>query len=334
MATNVTGSPTTAVAPSPLPQEQSFPIANCPDDGDPLTAASVRQALSAALMDVAFLKLPRNVASAVTPIRKTMNVLLQTMAVIDHLGFPGGKLVTTQENWPGQDLYNTANTNGRLIAANRWMYTLTGAAGGILVQDPAAAEIAMSRSLLLQTPGAGVSGDVSVEMDPQVIPSDDVVIMVQADFKLTAASNLTVNEHLFGLQGNSLVTIGGAWGTVGTGFAIAKLAGTTNYQAIIRTAAGALTTTDTGVASTGVARRRFRIEYFGKNRTGDNVERVCFYIDGALVVNTPISLVMASYVFRPFARSTHTGSGTAGVAQIGVVDYRQNTWAGDLSLGF
>jgi hypothetical protein len=86
---------------------------------------------------------------------------------------------------------------------------------------------------------------------------------------------------------------------------------------------------DTGVTPVANVRRHFRIALIGANQAFDGVTRARFWIDGvdkgSVTTNVPINQLLAP-AFGAYTPATGQPQESF---DLGVVNYGQNTWAGD-----
>jgi hypothetical protein len=101
VASNYTGNQGSTQAPSGPPTPDGNPVASIPVDGDPVNAASVAQGFKMAADWLAWLTKPKAIATSwVQAIRRYRSAVGHTRAVIDHLGFLNGRVVSWDEPWP------------------------------------------------------------------------------------------------------------------------------------------------------------------------------------------------------------------------------------------
>lgn len=341
MPTNITGNPAAGEAPSPDPDAGTAPISTVPVSGDPVTAASIRQALGNPLDHIAYAKAPFAKASALTqPIQTWRNAALQTRRLIGHQGFLEGKALSWQEDW--QNVAMTAKSAvGNGPWGGRWNYSISGdAVGGAIIplapgSDPPTlgtpdTGYRASGMLLASNPGGSTPNIEEIETPGQIIFDADTCLVVQWDsyVHMSGSGN---HEDSLGISFESLLGLTGSLTSINPiGFAFLCDATGANWKVYFNTFAGSPSTAGAGVAASG--RQRFRIEYYGANVADDGVERVIFYINSAQVFNTPISLFSGApgpLIGRIFFR--HYDVATVSWLNVQTLDLNANTWAGNIS---
>lgn len=333
MPTNYPGNPAALESPSALPGSQDIPTVVLPIDGENANVASIEQAFKVLADFTANTIRPRSNVGDGSPIIQYRNAVLQSRFGIDHLGFPAGRIQRWQEDW-GDVLLTQRDTPGTAPWAGRWLYSLIGAdaLASISTQTEDTGELASwSRFLDLETTTVNTSC-ASVETLPFTKTVNGVSIAYQTE--VLAGGDLVgplTSEVSFGICDQTQQGVGGAFSARGFGFMCRP--GDANWQAWAHNFGGAFFLSDTGHAGPGdtLYRARFRCEYYSAAAADDGVEKVLFYVDGALVAAPAVSL--GGRPMRAFFRNLRQATGVAPFdIEFGVTDLAANLWAGDVFL--
>ena len=317
---NVTGNATAGESPSPDPDAGTAPISTVPVSGDPVTAASVRQALGNPIDHLAFEKAPFAKAGAwALPVKPFRNARLQTRFFVDHGGLPGGRFYRFTEMWTPSTPFNLGPGFSQ---AGLWTYQGSGSAGGTSPQPPGAgtfnpSNAARNLNLNLDGTSSGNRGQINLT-DPTACFTDDNYVAVDFDFAIRTILN---TDWVIGLCSGELIDAiaQGAFIILPAGLAVTYKARTIN--------GGSPTEVDTGVAGTAGVPHHLRIEWWGANVADDSAAHAIFYIDGALVANITTTLPNSgTHLIVPIFGGFTVGSGTANLTMfMGPISYTQIT---------
>lgn len=273
MPTDYDGDPTATQTPASAPGPSLGPTVRLPADGDPVNADSLAQALKVLADYATWMVSPTAASGNLTePIRRYSNARGQIMALIDHLGFPGGQLTSHEEDWIGI----TPVSHDASLDHARWLYAKQGT-GGVITRvnegeangiklEPDDVEGNLARMFERAAIGAGDAGKVLMfETEMFLLSTDDTEAFVG------------LLDESQGIAAVSSVTDAGY---PGVGFI--KREGDTNWFALFNAGAGGNTFFDTGFPDDG-ENHRMRIEIVGEDVADDSVSQVRYYIDGTLV---------------------------------------------------
>lgn len=310
---NYTGDPTATEAPSPPPTPGIAPILAMPVDGAPVNAATFAQAYKVLADFVAWLFSPRALLAAwATAIMIYLNARLQRRFVIDHMGFPGGNIVTWEEAWD--------KTAAGIFGANLSWISTTGS--GTIAKVQSVAVIGSSAQIGI-SPNMGVAGVPAQSFiqrtDGTVQPHVNMAVAAQWSVQLANAGT----NHVFAVHG--LVPHASSFPDVGSipwGCRFRKNSADVNWFCEV----DGVAPVDSTVPPVASTFQRFRIEIVGTGTSDDSTARVIFYINDAIVANVA-HVVTPTNTDRlvPFfgAKGDNTGA-TQETMYVGPVQYRQN----------
>lgn len=281
------GDPTATQSPSAPPYDDDIATIALPVDGDPPNASTFQQAYKTLTDWVSFLRRPFAKALAwEQPIQRWQNARKQDRFLIDHLGYPGGNMVTYRETWRGTET-NTGGTSP--LEATDQIYStvvLTGGGSGVTVGSPTIANMPTRR--LTMSLGAG---------------SDQILVFSSAVTRFDASRGIVlegtvhtdsqVSEYTFtwGLVYGS----GGGWDSPAAGFTGMLFQKKTGDDWRLSVGDGAnLWTSSTFVSCVPNADYRLRLEFLGSGVADDTTTAVRAYINGVKRWEVTIDLPDAS----------------------------------------
>lgn len=319
MSTNITGNPAVGESPSPNPVDGTAPTSTVPVSGDPVTAASVRQALGNPLDYIAFLQSPFAKANAwAQKIMPFMDARGRARFTVDHFGMPRFAGYSWTSLWTPGSAYTLAGIQD--VQIDRWRVVMNATQCSSQSHQPGVASGVnfsnISRSVQLIVDGGSVGNRSELR-----IANDSVTSLFHDDaifrcgfwvnlFTLAAGSNFVVGftsngELVNGINHGAYFIIQGPgnWGCV-----------TSN--------GGSPTGLSSGVAAATGTPIYLEVVFCGANVADDSAAHALFFINGALVQNIASTLPIGSLAIPVVG-----GFITAGVAnpniEVGAVDYSQ-----------
>ena len=353
MPTTYTPDPTATQAPASQPDPDDFPLESLPNSGEGATAASITQAFKVVGDYIAWLKSPRAKASSwAQTIRHYKNALLQTRFLIDHPGFPAGKILQWNETWDDVGFLTSKESLGNGPWVGRWRYSITGdPAGGAIYGgqaaeplpnfpfgSPASPSNLRTPNVVLATSPAGTALSIQeIESAANVVIDDDTCFTMQWDATiLSSSAGSPADDNFMGVIVGSLLAATGTFGSnllPAIGFQIGS--GQTTYRVAYKgTGAGGYTVLDTTIAKSA-DRDRFRMEYYGPNVSDTGSAKILFYINGAPVAGSPIALTLTGAA--PLGPATarccfrHADAAILTWMNVQTTDFRANIWPGDVA---
>jgi hypothetical protein len=245
---------------------------------------------------------------------------------VNHLGFPGGKLLRWSEDWSSTTDPLTATSSGTGTLKARWLTTVLGTGAGMSLTGPSAIVLSQSACMLQNiSTGATVPQTDHIESTPILLNDGASSFSWACDAGTLAATLWDHNEVAIGVQGATSQSINDTWRNAGTatGLAFFAVPGTSTWQAYVKASGGSSSVFNTGVTVDG-AIHRFAIHYQGVGDGG--TATAAFFIDGVLVVSTTIAFTAATMLWSAFCHTTHVSSGTGGTFIQGVVDWNSALW--------
>jgi hypothetical protein len=351
MPATYTPSPTNVESPASAPSPDNLPLVSLPLSGEGDTVASIGQAFKVLADFISWLLDRFAIASNWTQrIDRWRNARSQTRALVTHPGFVEGKVLAWQESWDLNAPFKGAVGLGPWFG--KWAYSISGdTAGGSIATNIAFVgpptfgggptgtnTAARTSNVYLATAPTGTHDSAQeIEAPGQIILDDDTCVAMQWDAQIGGTP--AVAEDTMGIITGSL---GGATGTTlsnapfGAWFEnLYNPSGPTYIHCRWQGATGGIGLFNPFIILTS-GRHRFRIEIYGANVSDDSTARVLFYLDGALVRNQAVDFTNATSlgqpaVATPFFRHDETSVGGISWLNIQAVDFRANTWAGDVS---
>jgi len=323
-----------------------------PADGDADNAASVAQAFKVLADFISWLTDKFAISGSwAQRIERWRNAKLQTRFLVDHPGFPAGKILQWNEGWDDVAMLTAKSAVGNGAWAGRWFYSISGdAAGGVIQGNGATAgaptfgggpvspsNIRTSNIYLATDPHGTALSIQEVETAQQVIIDDDTCFTLQWDATiLPSSAGSPVDDNFMGIVVGTLLGSTGDFASnllPGVGFLLG--AGQTTYHTYeLQTGAGGPTVIDTGIARSG-DRDRFRIEYYGPNVSDTSTAVAKLYINevavtGLLPVFTltgaaPLGPATVTVAFR------HADAASLTWMNVQETDFRANIWPGDVA---
>lgn len=313
MPSSYSGVPSATQAPSPSPVDGGVPIGQLPIDGEPVNASTWSQILKVPLDWIAFLREPFAKATAwAQPIQKWKNARLQDRFLVDHMGFPSGRLFRFGESW--MFYAPTVSVSGDLDPQKVWKCHLS----GVNISVQGASDAAATNSPCIRLQGLDPSNCMVATQQPIMRPLTSIGAALTTEVRLS--SGATPSRFAVGLYDTatsyaslSSSTNPGAW---------IFRSGTTNWQA--RTCDGASTTTvDTGVAPTSNVTQLLRVEWHGSGVADNSTSAFRFYIDDALVATITSTLPAATTTLH-VAFGAEGSVGSNFYAYVSPVDFQMN----------
>lgn len=311
MPTNYTGDPTATQAPSAPPGPGIFPELAMPNDGEPLNVASLRQNEKVLADFAAWAASPTAIlGNWADPAWFTQNARGQKRFLVDHMGFPSGRLLQLFEHWRGAET-QTATGGYSFTSTNlQWTVALvsTGGSGQASVVDPDPTTIP-ERHLLL-TVGTGGSDEVRLIGQPMGIFGANNAWEMEWDVFVGAGTNqfrlaMGIVRPGFPVYGDSGAGIGGVvFKDDGTG---------SNWQSVTSDGTTLDTVQDSGEAIAASTLFKFRAEWMGAGVADDGVAAMRFYIGPSLVgtftahvptPDAPTSIIAPSFALKRVAGAT------------------------------
>lgn len=278
MPTNYGGNRNGVQTPSVAPGPGVVPTFALPADGDNDNAATFAQSLKTAADAIAWLNAPGAIASAwAQPTWYTQNALGQQRFLVDHLGFPGGRVARVVERWRGSESNANAGSLGFTQTSMLWS-TLVGATAGaqIAVGVPNPATIPQSHvDVTLGT----TAGDQSLMFGEKVVNfGANRAIAIEWDVFLGAGVN---QQRIFiGLAASISHAFADDSAFLGAGFIVDDSAPGAWYVNIgDGTTLG--TAHNSGISTALSALFKLRMEYTGSGVADDGVAAIRFYVNGA-----------------------------------------------------
>lgn len=328
MPSNYTGSPTAVDAPAAAPGPGVMPIGALPADLDPPNAATFAQAFKVCLDFIAWLVDKFAIAMSYgQPVERWRNALLQERFLVDHMGFPGGRIAHYDENWRGTE--SQVGSGATNFVQTQQYYTAgvfnAGTGGQIATLPPDATSLTRYLQLALGT-----------------AISDSSVVVGKTNFVTFANTQAIAFDFVIQPQGGSggvntqtvAVGVGDAAGvfTPIAGFLGVMLFKSdslgSHWWATCGDGTGIATPVDTGIAFVDGATYYGRIEYHGSGVSDDGVEAVRVYIGGGAPVATLTSHLPSANAApygAPFFALTRTASGSGAPRSASVGPYRLTT---------
>jgi hypothetical protein len=241
-----------------------------PNDGEPLNVASLRQNEKVLADFAAWAAAPKAVSGNwADPAWYAQNARGQRRFLVDHMGYPSGKVYSVTEYWRGREQLLLTGSHAFEKTVHRWSGLMTATAGqGI--------DTTVNPGNLILGIGSG-SGDTTQ------LTGDAFANFVNAqgasmEFRLTNIDASIATHKImagwiapsFGLPFNTPV---GAY--------FFKAAANANWQAICGDGV-ALTTVDTGVAVAVTTPYDMRVEWLGSAVSDDAAVAARFYINDVL----------------------------------------------------
>jgi hypothetical protein len=279
----------------------------------------VAQAFKALADRAAWEGTPRAAAAAwVEPIKVYKNAILQSRFLVDHLGFPMGKLVQWDSDWGECPVLSYATAGVLNPIGGRWCVKTN--TSGTFISGLGA------NNVMIQ-----IGTDTTITtLKPVITPTNDTVFAMQWD--VWGGSGPPINlEFDCGFVDVQAPATGSFAGLGITGAVILRRGGDTNWQLYTKTNAGGAVFTDTGVAHATV-NFRMRLEVIGSAASDNASAQVIAYINGAKVAQVAVAPFTTTNVYPMFRGSVGTGgSGVSPALVIGPVSFRGTQWAGDVA---
>lgn len=281
MATTYVADPTAADTPSVAPDEDDVPSSLIPVDGDPPNAATWAQALKVTPDWVAWLKKPFAKASAwAQAVMKWQNALKQDRFLIDHAGFPGGRVRQITEWWRGAESQigpGTVQFTSTNLIWTTFVVSAGAGTGGFAVSGPDPATI-NERHLAVTLDTAGSDESLAIS-EALVAPGAANCIVAEWDVFLGAGVNQ--QRMATGLAKQLSHAFGDDSIFLGAVFFIQD--GSAQWWCNIGDGTTLGTPFATSVALNTNTLFQLRIEWWGASVADDSAASLRFYINGALV---------------------------------------------------
>jgi hypothetical protein len=286
------GNSSATQAPSAAPEPEGTITVNLPVDADPPNGSTFEQAFKVLADFIRWLMIPTaKIGDYVGHIMGWRAANGQKRFVVDHLGFPAGQIFQKHTCWPGHSEISAGHfgtTAAEAYAPNpAWRIQLNGAGAFIDAQIPSPAAPPVTALKMGVISGSG----------------GDYAAMSSGPSVMLVPGNHVTYEFIIGAEDDEANVTPCAVGlgvyTDGSGVGVAEFIGFesrggTTLQAVTRHL-GAETVTNTGVTiprgpNAGAGMNRCKIEWHGASVAEDAIERVRFYVDGALVASHTANL--------------------------------------------
>lgn len=320
MSTNITGNPAVGESPSPNPVDGTAPISAVPVSGDPVTAASVRQALGNPLDHIAFLKAPFAKANAwAQKIMPFMDARGRERFTVDHFGMPRFAGYDWTSLWTPGSAYTLAGIQD--VQIDRWRVVMNAASCAAGRHEPGVSagvnfsNIAPSIQLVVDGGASGNRSELRLANDSVTsLFHDDALFHCEFDvnpFTLNSmnwVTGFTSNgEFVNGINnGAYFVALGGG-----------------NWMCVVNNG-GSPTVVDSGIAATANTPAHLDVAFLGANVSDDSAEHVLFFINGAAPIDITATIPIGSLAI-PVVGGYATGSVANQALEIGPVHYSQIT---------
>ncbi|HKS94984.1 MAG TPA: hypothetical protein VJV74_02500 [Terriglobia bacterium] len=265
------------------------------------------------------------------PIAQSTNYLREIMSwrnsngkrrfVINHLGFPAGKLLRLTEDWASNVDPLTASSPGTGTLKTRWLTTVLGTGATMALTGPSSVALPQSASLV-QTMASGATFPQTAHIESAPISLNDGAdsFSWQCDAGTLDATFWDHNEVILGIQGATSQGSNLSWNSIGSalGITFSKVPGSPNWNAYAKDSVAGVTSVDTGVAADG-AIHSFAIDYQGVGDGG--TARAVFFIDGVQRATIVKAFTAGTMHWSEFCHTVHDSNGNGGSFLQGVVDW-------------
>jgi hypothetical protein len=254
-------------------------------------------------------------------IARWKNALGNEKAIIDHMGYPGGRFVQWQEDWPGVEAQTGAGAIFFAAESQYWgvVVTMTGTGAVVSVTAPRSNLGLFTRNLSMVL---GTAAGDSSNLTTQNHSVFDVSTGVAMEFDLATAPSVDQMHVAFGMA--NVAGSGFDGPTAGfIGALLFKTNATANWQFQTGDGTALSAAIDTGVAVVASTLYKMRIEWLGSGVADDGVSACRAYINGTLVAtiltnlpNTPAAPNNMGGAVLMMKRDTGTANRTVYVGPI------------------
>jgi hypothetical protein len=272
--------------------------------------------------------LSATIAAYAEAITTWKNGLQQPRFMIDHLGFPAGRIVGWTEDWRGNDSLpgaGFANNANFTATVQRWYVDQLSTGGGVTVNpsaDVPTPRLARCARIALGLEPTDFGSFLMVNTDAPCIFSGFNAVTIEGDVWLGSPAQPLVTEMRAAFGFGDMLNAG-ATGVLGG--VIFKGNGNANWQC--RTGnTTAVTTVDSGVPAVAGVWHRLRVEWHGEFVSDNGVAAMRFYIGETLVATITTNLptgVANPPVIPSFSVRRDTGASFRH-AFIGPIQFRSN----------
>lgn len=330
---NYVGDPTATETPSAAPGPGVSPTVYLPADQDGNTSANWYQALRVLADFIAYFFLyffpSKPTTLSTLPQWRFHDAALNARFLVDHNGFPTGRLNLMREEW----LFVQASTStpaNPLSSYPLWKTTISGTSAAFGGAGAFGVSLYGGRTANLQPLNAATGAKSFIATTNQLIDPSKTRVTWSLEWDAApdavGANGTTIYIGMSSAQDPSAAASGFAW--------FKKASTDTNWQCQCGQGApgGTVTNTDSGVVpvpeSSGNGLQRFKIELHG-SATVYGAQRVMFYIDDALVATITTNIPTVTQ-YLAFGGITTATSGTMHDISIGTITLDNNRFVAAL----
>jgi hypothetical protein len=248
--------------------------------------------------------------SNATPIWVYKNAVGYSGFGIDHMAFPGGRLLEIRENW--LEAYGTQTTGTGTNWFNNWNYGIIGTGTGyVATSGPVTSGVTnfpTGPQLKMLARGTAASSASVLEMNIPIIGLATMAFVIDFDFSINGGTPQTTTDYGIGIGDGSLISSAGTLGLTHTGsnpngayFLWSTGLGSNTIRTRTQVGASASLTTTT-VAMVPNSPHRGRIEIIPVAFSDDGNNHVIYYIDGVQVAEDNYDMTTTSPY--PFIRTS------------------------------